>query len=233
MHYLTQHYKNRCIKLQEQIDALSYYLGYLTEASGMGASPAEEVMGGGTNRYDGYGLANILSNWENLKNPQATLDAYLAAWRAQSSGGGGPGAEGLSDSQFSSAPSFRSASAGRSVAAAARDIMSAGNVGSSGKSSGRGVMAKPSAAGFGPAGAFGYNANVAGQADNAFGGGGGGLAGDFNGDGRVDGADLGLALGGAGNFQTVLQNWTGPGNTPTPSVAGPMSVPTSGRRRRG
>ena len=44
------------------------------------------------------------------------------------------------------------------------------------------------------------------------GGGGGGIPGDYNGDGRVDGADLGIALGNYGqpgyDFQTTLQNWS-------------------------
>jgi uncharacterized protein (DUF2141 family) len=43
-----------------------------------------------------------------------------------------------------------------------------------------------------------------------------GIPGDYNGDGRVDGADLGLALGNYGqpgyDFNTTLQNWTGSGN---------------------
>jgi hypothetical protein len=41
------------------------------------------------------------------------------------------------------------------------------------------------------------------------GGGGSPFTGDLNGDGVVDGADLGLALGGqaGGNYQGVLQNW--------------------------
>lgn len=49
---------------------------------------------------------------------------------------------------------------------------------------------------------------------------GGFMYGDYNGDGRVDGADLGIALGGYGqpgyDFQGVLQNWTG-----NMSAAGP------------
>jgi len=48
------------------------------------------------------------------------------------------------------------------------------------------------------------------------------LAGDYNGDGRVDGADLGLALGGGQNPSGVINNWTSPY-----SAAGPAFLRTN------
>jgi hypothetical protein len=49
---------------------------------------------------------------------------------------------------------------------------------------------------------------VGGQAEGP--GQGSGIPGDYNGDGRVDGADLGMALGGGSNTSNVLQNWSLP-----------------------
>lgn len=48
------------------------------------------------------------------------------------------------------------------------------------------------------------------------------MAGDYNGDGRVDGADLGLALGGGQNSSSVINNWSAPY-----SVGGPAFLRTT------
>jgi len=60
-------------------------------------------------------------------------------------------------------------------------------------------------------------------------GGGGFVNGDINGDGVVDGADLGLALGGqgGGNYQGVLQNWGIAGQAQSPN----QSLPRTQQRR--
>jgi uncharacterized protein (DUF2141 family) len=61
---------------------------------------------------------------------------------------------------------------------------------------------------------------------------GAGIPGDYNGDGRVDGADLGIALGNYGQPGSVINNWSG-----SMSNAGPAtyrSAPTTRQRvRRG
>ena len=60
-----------------------------------------------------------------------------------------------------------------------------------------------------------------------------GIPGDFNGDGRVNGADLGLALGAGGNMQhiaAILANWTRAGGASVPSArstSGAASNPSS------
>ena len=48
------------------------------------------------------------------------------------------------------------------------------------------------------------------------------MSGDYNGDGRVDGADLGLALGGGQNSNSVINNWSAPY-----SVGGPAFLRTT------
>ena len=48
------------------------------------------------------------------------------------------------------------------------------------------------------------------------------MAGDYNGDGRVDGADLGMALGSGQNSSGVINNWTSPY-----SAAGPAFLRTN------
>lgn len=55
---------------------------------------------------------------------------------------------------------------------------------------------------------------------------GGFLPGDYNGDGRVDGADLGLGMGQGQNTSDVLRNWTPNGQQAFRSTAG---RPTRGR----
>lgn len=239
MHYLTQHYKNRCIQLQEQVDALSYHLQRLQEASGMAATAADDTV---QQTYNGEGLAAILSQFfdpATAGQAQSNLDSYLRAWRAQSAGSGAiPSRNIAAADQFNN----RSTTAGRSVAAAARGIMAAAD-GPGSMGGGFGVAG--SAGGGAPRG-YGRpsvgipreNISSAPYSNSGFGVGGnaGGPAmtnvpGDFNGDGRVDGADLGLALGGAGDFQSVLQNWSG-SNPPASAAAGRFSVTPSGRRRR-
>lgn len=60
------------------------------------------------------------------------------------------------------------------------------------------------------------------------------IQGDYNGDGRVDGADLGIALGNYGqpgyNYQTTLQNWTTPVNNAGPAFRS-TAAPSAGRGR--
>jgi hypothetical protein len=239
MHYLTQHYKNRCTKLQEQVDALSYYLVRLNEASGMmTAAPS----GPAANQYSGEGLSQLLAGFfapgADPRAAQNAVNAYVSAWQAQASGGGDIGVE---------APaSYRSSTAGRSVANAARGIMSAAdtNAASVGRNrpmagSSRDMVNSAPVANYavgGPAGGPGPGSpfQVGGEIETAggYGGQAGGIPGDYNGDGRVDGADLGIALGNYGqpgyNFQTTLQNWTGAGSSPTSSA----SVRGGTRRRR-
>jgi len=244
MHYLTQHYKNRCIQLQEQVDALSYHLQRLQEASGMAATAADDTA---QQTYNGEGLAAILSQFfdpATAGQAQSNLDSYLRAWRAQSAGSGGiPSRNIAAADQFNN----RSTTAGRSVAAAARGIMAAAD-GAGSMGGGFGVAG--SAGGGAPRGGYGRpsvgipreNISSAPYSNSGFGVGGnaGGPAmtnipGDYNGDGRVDGADLGIALGNYGqpgyNFNTTLQNWTG-SNPPASAAAGRFSVTPSGRRRR-
>lgn len=62
---------------------------------------------------------------------------------------------------------------------------------------------------------------------------GGGVPGDYNGDGRVDGADLGMALGQGANTSNVLQNWSLPYSQQGPaySQAGPGLGAASNRSR--
>jgi hypothetical protein len=64
--------------------------------------------------------------------------------------------------------------------------------------------------------------------DAGFGGGSeGNIPGDYNGDGRVDGADLGLALGGGGSITNTLSNWSRGEIDPYS-----MQTPTYTRKRR-
>lgn len=237
MHYLTQHYKNRCAQLQEQVNVLSGYLRYISEA-GIPApiNPPEAAGYSAPPTYSGAELANILNQFfdsNNRHSAPANLAAYMSAWRAQS------GAENP-NLPIPEPMNFRSSTAGRSVANAARGIMAAadgagsmgggyGVAGSAGGGAPRGY-GKPSV------GISRENVSSAPYSNSGFGVGGyaGGPAttnvpGDFNGDGRVDGADLGLALGGAGDFQSVLQNWSG---SNPPASAGRFGVTPSGRRRR-
>lgn len=205
MHYLTQHYKNRCAQLQEQINVLSYQLRTLSEAAAGMQAMGGEAGGSATQEaptYDGAGLANILNQFfSNPRHAQANLNAYLAAWHAQNAGVGGVAPANLRST---------SAGAGRNVAAVARDIMSAG----------------------GPAPKAPYTSAAGGMGDSERTG--SNIPGDYNGDGRVDGADLGIALGNYGepgyNFQNTLQNWTG--SMGAAGSAGPAGVVAPGARRR-
>ena len=191
MNYLTQHYKNRCEQLQEQISILSKHLTQLMEASTTASGGATETAdaSGYTPTYDGAGLAQLLGSVGSSMTPanQAALRAYLSAWNAQNMGGGGP---------QMAAPLMTQPSTGKSVANVARDIM-AGGPGAPTSQGEEDATPTPSG-GAGSAGGGGGGANI---------------PGDYNGDGMVDGADLSIALGNFGregyDVNKVLQNWTG------------------------
>lgn len=58
------------------------------------------------------------------------------------------------------------------------------------------------------------------------------IPGDYNNDGRVDGADLGMALGQGANTSGVLQNWSTPFNQAGPAAAIYGGNPQISRRPR-
>jgi len=75
--------------------------------------------------------------------------------------------------------------------------------------------------------------SVAGEADT-FSRPSGGLAGDLNNDGVVNGADLGLQLGGGQNASSVINNWSmGSGNNSASFAAYTAANPQSSNRPRG
>lgn len=184
MNYLTQHYKNRCEQLQEQINVLSTHLNKLMEAAAVASTEAPQGAGPAAPTYGGEGLSQLLGSFGQMTpENQAALRGYLSAWQAQNMGGGGN-----SEPQMGSPMrSMAAPSTGKSVANVARDIMAGG----------------PGAS----------TSNDEETTTPAGGGGGGNIPGDYNGDGVVDGADLSLALGNFGkegyDVNKVLQYWTG------------------------
>jgi hypothetical protein len=62
---------------------------------------------------------------------------------------------------------------------------------------------------------------------------GGFLPGDYNGDGRVDGADLGQALGSGQNANSVINSWSAGGGNPSGGLVNRSRAMNSGRGRGG
>ena len=110
-------------------------------------------------------------------------------------------------------------------------VSTTGVIGTPNTVSGYGRPTMAGSPGQSPIGSLNQQNTFTGQYNRPTQGGGGSspTPGDLNGDGVVDGADLGLALGGqgGGDFQSVLQNW----GIPTPQGV-PSTRMTQQRRRR-
>jgi len=110
-------------------------------------------------------------------------------------------------------------------------VSTTGIIGTPNTVSGYGRPTMAGSPGQSPTGSLNQQNTVTGQYNRPTQGGGGSspTPGDLNGDGVVDGLDLGLALGGqgGGDFQSVLQNW----GIPTPQGVPPTRM-TQQRRRR-
>ena len=119
MHYLTQYYKNRCNKLQEQINSLNgklYILAEAAVASSSSTETADQSGGfGNTRPFSGANLGQLLGSG-NMNAVNNYLSQYYAnnpsalrAIAATQSGGGGE----ASGSAGSGAGAFDGANLGR------------------------------------------------------------------------------------------------------------------------
>lgn len=202
MNYITNYYKNLSEQLQAKVNHLEREVKMINEA--MGAA----TMGPGAQSIAQAGRPEATNPGYD---PQM-LAALLAAWGQNSSqydlNGDGvvDGADlGMVLGGQGSVPGMmRSTQLSTGSQASPAGSLSQGQF-----VSGAG-MRRPTQAG---GGRFNNTASMGGA--NAFANaarptqGGAQFTGDLNGDGIVDGADLGLALGGqaGGNYQGVLQNW--------------------------
>lgn len=203
MNYITNYYKNLAEQLQAQVNHLEREVKMINEAMGaatMGPGAQSIAQAGrpeATNPgYDPQMLAALLAAWgQNSSQYDLNGDGVVdGADLGMVLGGQGTVPGGMMRStQLSTGSQARpsgSLSQGQSVSGAG--------------------MRRPTQAG---GGRFSNTASLGGP--NAFANaarppqGGAQFTGDLNGDGVVDGADLGLALGGqaGGNYQGVLQNW--------------------------
>lgn len=225
MNYITNYYKNLSEKLSDEVRVLENQVKQLHEAYGsygtapgslgMGASPAFSFA---PPRQQQYPINPILSSWGSQNSPQdLNGDGVVDGMDLGIGLGGGLQSVGnptqMNTTGFGTMPSMRTGMAG---------------AGTQRSSFGRG-FGQPGAPSMAPGAPSQMGARpqpMSGQFRNPNAPQvGGPVPGDLNGDGVVDGQDLGIALGQGGNgYQQVLQNW---------GVPAPTSVPTQmGQRRR-
>lgn len=196
MNYLTNYYKNLSEKLQHRVNLLENQAKMINEAvSTMSVynRPDSTNAFGGSGVPGDYNGDGVVDGYDlgialgNYGQPGFDYQSTLQNW-TQTPGG---------------AVSFRSAG-GRGNQAGRAGL---------GGDRGQFTQSRPTSRG-GITNVV-YSSGWEGEAGGGGGGGGGGIPGDYNGDGRVDGADLGIALGNYGqqgyDFNTTLQNWTGSG----------------------
>ena len=234
MNYITNYYKNLSEKLSDEVRVLENQVKQLHEAYGsygtapgslgMGASPAFSFA---PPRQQQYPINSILSSWGS-QNSQQDLngDGVVDGMDLGIGLGGGLQSVGnptqMNTTGFGTMPSMRTGMAG---------------AGTQRSSFGRG-FGQPGAPSMAPGAPSQMGARpqpMSGQFrnPNAPQAGGGPVPGDLNGDGVVDGQDLGIALGqGGNNYQQVLQGWGIPASTSTPSQMGQRRTQMGQRRRR-
>jgi hypothetical protein len=204
MNYITNYYKNLSEQLQTQVNHLEREVRMINEAIAAGtmAPGAQSFAQAGrpeaTNPgYDPQMLAALLAAYgQNSSQFDYNRDGVVDGADLGILLGGQAGGNPLTQRS--------------TQVSTGNPATPAGSLGQGQFVSGAG-MRRPTQAG---GGRFNPNASMGGA--NAFAnagrptqGGGSQFTGDLNGDGVVDGADLGLALGGqaGGNYQGVLQNW--------------------------
>jgi len=202
MNYLTNYYKNLSEKLQHRVNHLENQAKMINEAV-----TTMSVYNAGRASGDAFGGSGIPGDY----NGDGVVDGYDLGIALGNYGQPGYDFQNtLQNRTQQTAPTnFRSATAGgRRTDTRDSSPSSGGRMGS--RDSGRGAF--PTSGGAMPGGR-----DPGRGAFPTSGGampGGGGIPGDYNGDGRVDGADLGIALGNYGqpgyDFQNTLNNWTPP-----------------------
>lgn len=231
MNYITNYYKNLSEQLQAQVNRLEKEVRMINEAMGAATmSPgAQSIAQAGrpeaTNPgYDPQMLAALLAAWGQNSSQydlngdgvvdgadlgmvlggQGTVPGMMRSTQLSTGSQASP-AGSLSQGQFVSGAGMR-----RPTQAGGGRFNNTASLGGANQFASGAGMSRPTQAG---GGRFSNTASMGGP--NAFANaarptqGGAQFTGDLNGDGVVDGADLGLALGGqaGGNYQGVLQNW--------------------------
>jgi len=240
MNYITNYYKNLSEQLQAQVNHLEREVRMINEAIAAGtmAPSAQSMAQAGrpeaTNPgYDPQMLAALLAAYgQNSSQFDYNRDGVVdGADLGILLGGGGNNPLTQRSTQYGTALGGQSVSgvASRNPAQLGGGRFNA--TGSIGGPNGFGTPGRPTQAGggrFNPTASMG-GANAFANAGRPTQGGGSPFTGDINGDGVVDGADLGLALGGqgGGNYQGVLQNWGMGGAVQSPN----QSLPRTQQRR--
>jgi hypothetical protein len=204
MNYLTNYYKNLAEKLEYQVNNLETQVKFINESMSSYGPSRGRQMGMGDSMYSGSMTQGDLNNDGMVDG--ADLGLQLGR-------GGNPNdITSMYSSQYQVAgPAFRSTTSGRRPSARGRQT-------TTGDSSYQGPRVANPARG------------VASMGDSSYGG--SRMPGDYNGDGRVDGADLGLGLSNNYGTSAVTQNWSLPYQQ-----GGPASMrmanrgPTSNRGR--
>ena len=233
MNYITNYYKNLSEQLQAQVNHLEREVRMINEAIASYQPMAGAIQQGNissvTNREtnpgsgggEGYSpeVQGVLSSWGQSNstydyNGDGVVDGLDLGIALNMAFGQGSG---------TNPTAMRSTQFGTN-----NQTSQAGNLSQGQFVSGAG-MRRPTQSGggrFNPTASMG-GANAFANAGRPTQGGGSPFTGDINGDGVVDGADLGLALGGqaGGNYQGVLQNWGMP-------ASANQYVPTTTQQRR-
>jgi hypothetical protein len=188
MNYITNYYKNLSEQLQREYNGLQQQVKMLNESLGSYGQAAARPRGA-------FGYAG---------GPGGQQQAFSGQQLGSFLGNVGPGGQGMNFandylSQYGGGmPSTNFGSAGPAAVSSGRPTSNRNRPrGIAGSAEGPAPRPNPVASrptGMGP---------EEGPVNP-------GIPGDFNGDGRVDGADLGQALGGGANTSSVLQNWSMP-----------------------